>query len=96
MNRQIPTNPYNIPMAQLNVSIPPALKTWIDHRVAEGRYSSASDYVRDLVRRDQESEPDDIEWVKTQLAQGMASGISDEKPETIIDNIVARRQARRG
>ena len=96
MNRQIPTNPYNIPMAQLNVSIPPALKNWIDHRVSEGRYSSASDYIRDLVRRDQDAEPEDVEWVKAQLAEGMASGISDEKPETIIANIIARRRARRG
>jgi antitoxin ParD1/3/4 len=83
-------------MAQLNVSIPPALKSWIDHRVAEGRYSSASDYVRDLVRRDQDAEPDDIEYVKALLAEGEASGISDEEPETIIENIIARRRARRG
>lgn len=83
-------------MAQLNVSIPPALKNWIDRRVAEGRYSSASDYVRDLVRRDQESDADDIEWIKAKLAEGMASGISDEEPETIIENIIARRRARRG
>jgi antitoxin ParD1/3/4 len=83
-------------MSQLNVSIPPQLKSWIEHRVAEGRYSSASDYVRDLVRRDQESEPEDIEWVKARLAEGMASGVSDERPETIIENIIARRRARRG
>lgn len=96
IDRQIPTILYNNPMAQLNVSIPPALKNWIDHRVAEGRYSSASDYVRDLVRRDQAAESDDIEWVKARLAEGMASGISDEKPGTIIENIIARRRARRG
>jgi len=52
--------------------------------------------MRDLVRRDQESEPDDIEWVKAMLAEGMASGISDEEPEKIIENIIARRRARRG
>ena len=92
--RQIPMDMYSISMSQLNVSIPPALKSWIDHRIAEGRYSSASDYVRDLVRRDQEAEPDDVEWVKAMLAEGLASGISDEKPETIIDNIIARRRAR--
>jgi antitoxin ParD1/3/4 len=96
MDRQIPTNPYNIDMAQLNISIPPQLKSWIDHRVAEGRFSSASDYMRDLVRRDQESEPDDVEWVKAMLAEGLASGVSDEKPETIIENIIARRRARSG
>ncbi len=43
-------------MAQMNVSIPDKLKSWAEQRVAEGRYSSASDYIRDLVRRDQENE----------------------------------------
>lgn len=95
-HRQIPTEMYKHAMAQLNISIPPALKSWIEHRITEGRYSSASDYLRDLVRRDQESEPDDIEWVKAMLAEGEASGISDEVPETIIENIIARRRARRG
>ena len=42
-------------MPQVNLSLPPALKDWVDTKVAEGRYSSASDYMRDLVRRDLES-----------------------------------------
>lgn len=83
-------------MAQLNVSLPPALKSWIDHRVAEGLYSSPSDYVRDLVRKDQAAEPDETEWLRGLIAEGLASGISEEEPETIIDNIIARRRARRG
>ncbi|MGE3690595.1 MAG: type II toxin-antitoxin system ParD family antitoxin [Novosphingobium sp.] len=83
-------------MSQLNVTIPPALRSWIDHRVAEGRYSSASDLVRDLLRRDQEAAENDAEWVRAMVAEGLASGISSEKPETIIDNIIARRKARRG
>ena len=95
MDRQIPTNPYNNPMAQLNVSIPPALKTWIDHRVAEGRYSSASDYVRDLVRRDQEAEADDIAWVKARLAEGMASGVIEKDAKTVLREIMAEHPARR-
>jgi antitoxin ParD1/3/4 len=83
-------------MAQLNVSIPPALKSWIDHRVAEGRYSSASDYVRDLVRRDQESEPDDIAWVKAQLAEGMASGVIDKDAKAVLRDIMAEYPVDRG
>ncbi len=81
---------------QLNVSIPPALKAWIDSRVAEGRYSSASDYVRDLVRRDQDAAEDETAWLRGLIDEGLASGVSDEKPETVIDNIIARRSARRG
>lgn len=94
--RQISRNMYTHVMSQLNVSIPPALRSWVDHRVAEGRYSSASDLVRDLLRRDQEAAEDDAEWVRAMLAEGLASGISSEKPETIIENIIARRKARRG
>lgn len=87
---------YANSMSQLNVSIPPALRSWIDHRLAEGRYSSASDLVRDLLRRDQESAADETEWLRALITEGLASGISEEKPETIIDNIIAKRRARRG
>lgn len=83
-------------MSQLNVSIPPALKSWIDARVAEGRYSSASDYVRDLVRRDQDSAADETVWLRGLIEEGLASGVSDEKPDTIIENIIARRLAKHG
>ena len=96
IDRQISRNVHTNAMSQLNVSIPPALRSWVDHRVAEGRYSSASDLVRDLLRRDQEAAEDDTAWVRAMLAEGLASGISPEKPETIIENIIARRKARRG
>jgi antitoxin ParD1/3/4 len=60
-------------MAQMNISIPEKLKGWAEQRVAEGRYSSTSDYVRDLVRRDQEQEEKLID-------EGRASGVSDSDP----------------
>ena len=87
-------------MSQLNVSIPPTLRDWVDSRVAEGRYSSASDLVRDLLRRDQEAaeeeaSAEETEWLRGLIAEGLASGVSDEKPDTIIENIIARRRARR-
>lgn len=83
-------------MSQLNVSIPPALRSWIDYRVAEGRYSSASDLVRDLLRKDLESAADETEWLRGLIVEGLASGVSDEEPETIIENIIARRRAGSG
>lgn len=83
-------------MPQVNVSLPPQLKQWIDHRVAEGRYSSASDYVRDLVRRDQDAERDDVEWVKARLAEGDASGYIEKDARTVLREIVAEHPARRG
>lgn len=41
-------------MASLSITLPDQMKAWIDEQVAAGRYVNASDYVRDLVRRDQE------------------------------------------
>jgi len=81
-------------MPQVNLSLPPALKDWVDTKVAEGRYSSASDYMRDLVRRDLESAMTETEWLRGLVAEGLASGVVDEEPEAVIENIIARRRAK--
>ncbi|WP_306015789.1 type II toxin-antitoxin system ParD family antitoxin [Oceanicaulis sp. MMSF_3324] len=41
-------------MATMNVSLPDAMKAWVEDQSGNGRYSNASDYVRDLIRRDQD------------------------------------------
>ena len=40
-------------MATLNVSLPDAMRHWIDTQVRTGEYANASDYIRDLIRHDQ-------------------------------------------
>lgn len=81
-------------MAQLNLSIPPALKSWVDTKIAEGRYSSASDYVRDLVRRDQEAAIDETVWLRGLIEEGLASGVIDKEPEDVMREIMAEHPAR--
>lgn len=63
-------------MAQMNVSIPDALKGWAESRVAEGRYSRTGDYVRDLVRRDQERE-EARRRLQSAIDEGLESGPSE-------------------
>ena len=41
-------------MATMNVSLPEQMKAWVEQQSATGKYSNSSDYVRDLIRRDQE------------------------------------------
>ncbi|MGB3918065.1 MAG: hypothetical protein WBL07_11545 [Thiothrix litoralis] len=41
-------------MTTLNISLPDNMKTWISQRVTCGDYSNISDYIRSLIRRDQE------------------------------------------
>ncbi len=41
-------------MATMNVSLPEAMKDWVNGQTESGRYANASDYIRDLIRHDQE------------------------------------------
>lgn len=41
-------------MTTMNISLPDALKAFVDEQVARRRYGSTSEYVRDLIRRDLE------------------------------------------
>ncbi len=75
-------------MAQLNVTIPPALRSWVDHRVAEGRYTSASDLVRDLLRKDQDAAADETEWLRGLISEGLASGRLNRRPEDVLREII--------
>ncbi len=38
----------------MNISLPAPLKTWIEQQVDERGYSTASEFVRDVLRREQE------------------------------------------
>jgi antitoxin ParD1/3/4 len=41
-------------MATMNISLPNALKDFVEEQVALRHYSTSSEYVRELIRRDQE------------------------------------------
>jgi len=77
-------------MAQMNISIPDKLKSWAERRVADGDYSSTSDYVRDLVRRDQAA-TEQLERLQAAIDVGRASSESDATIETIIAEAGERR-----
>ncbi len=41
-------------MGTMNVSLPDELKGFVDSQVSEGNYGSTSEYVRELIRHDQD------------------------------------------
>jgi antitoxin ParD1/3/4 len=73
-------------MANLNLSMPDQMKDWIDRQTGSGRYFDASDYVRDLIRRDQERAAK-IAHMQELVDEGLASGISDETMEDILHSL---------
>jgi len=78
-------------MATMNVSLPDRMKDWVEAQAQTGRYANASDYVRDLIRRDQERAARVAELQRL-IDEGLASGISDRSPAALLE--AARRAAR--
>lgn len=70
-------------MATMNVSLPDPMKEWVEAQARTGRYSNASDYVRDLIRRDQERS-DKIAAMQRLVDDGLASGISGRSMDEIL------------
>ena len=62
-------------MATMNVSLPAPMKSWVEAQARDGRYSNASDYVRHLIRRDQERHAA-TDMLQGAIAEGLDSGVS--------------------
>lgn len=76
-------------MTELNIAIPPSLERWVATRLAQGRYADAGDYLRDLVRRDQENAEDERLWLQAQIDKGLASGLVPGDAEDVLDAVMA-------
>ena len=82
-------------MAQMNISLPEGLKKWAETRVAEGRYSSTSELVRDLLRKDQDSADDETAWLQAMIDEGLASGVCEKDAFETLTDIIAEIPAHR-
>lgn len=60
-------------MATMNVSLPDPMKVWVERQSADGAYANSSDYVRDLIRRDQ-ARAEAIARMQARVDEGLASG----------------------
>ena len=78
-------------MATMNVSLPNAMKDWVEAQAQSGRYGNASDYVRDLIRHDQERK-DKIAHMQTLVDEALESGISDKSVADILKQARAATQ----
>ena len=56
----------------MNISLPETLKSFVDTQVSDGSYTSSSEYVRELLRKEQ-----DRVRLKEMLLEGAVSPISD-------------------
>jgi antitoxin ParD1/3/4 len=75
-------------MESMNISLPEPLKEFVDGQIAEGRYSSASEYVRELIRADEKRKAE--ERLETLLLEGLSG---DESKLTRKDFAEIRAEA---
>jgi antitoxin ParD1/3/4 len=79
-------------MATMNVSLPDAMKDWVEGQARGGQYGNSSDYVRDLIRRDQERRIR-IAAMQALANEGMASGIGSRSMDELLLAAKARRNS---
>lgn len=82
-------------MATMNVSLPDAMKDWVEAQTETGRYANASDYVRDLIRKDQERN-DKIAAMQRLVDDGLNSGIGNRSKDALFAEAVKRAETKRG
>lgn len=62
-------------MQSMNISLPEPLKQFVDGQVSSGRYSSASEYVRELIRADEKRKAE--QQLEAKLLEGLNSAESE-------------------
>jgi antitoxin ParD1/3/4 len=70
-------------MVTMNVSLPEPMKNWVEQQAETGKFSNASDYVRSLIRKDQEYCVKHQELQKL-ITEGFDSGVCDLSMDEIM------------
>ena len=82
-------------MQSMNISLPEPLKQFVDGQIATGRYSSASEYVRELIRADEKRRAEQA--LETRLMEGLNAPETELTPadwKAIRGEALSRVQAR--
>jgi antitoxin ParD1/3/4 len=75
-------------MQTMNISLPDPMKEYVEGQVTAGAYSSASEYVRELVRADQRRQ------AKEELEQILLSAINSGDPIDVTPEMVEQVRSR--
>ena len=72
----------------MSFALPESLHDYIDERVRSGQYGNTSEYLRDLIRRDQQTQA--TQRLRALIADGLESG----DPRVVTDDVVAELRKR--
>jgi len=75
-------------MTTMNISLPDSLKAFVDEQVDQRGYGTSSEYVRELIRRDQ-----DRQRLRGLLLAGASSASTRPVDQVYFDGLRKRAQA---
>ena len=83
-------------MQTMNISLPEPLKEFVDHQIAEGRYSSVSEYIRELIRDDEKRKAEGrLEAVLLEGLESEESELTRQDFDAIRKEAVSRLKLRK-
>lgn len=71
----------------MSFALPESMPEYIDNRVAAGNDGNTSEYIRDLVRRDQEEQAKN--WLRDLIEEGLASGPGQPRTKAVEKELLA-------
>jgi antitoxin ParD1/3/4 len=69
----------------MSFALPESLRAYIDQRVRSGDYGNTSEYLRDLIRRDQQDEA--ARRFRLLIAEGLESGVGRQLTGDVVDEL---------
>jgi antitoxin ParD1/3/4 len=76
-------------MSTMNISLPEALRSFVDQQVSGRGYGTSSEYVRELIRKDQ-----DRQMLRQLLLEGASSGLTEPVDDAYFDGLQDRVSSR--
>lgn len=89
------TQEVNMGTTRKTITLTDQQDQWIKAQIAAGEYTNDSEYIRDLVRRDQEQNAK-FRALKAAIQEGLDSGISNKTVRDVWEEAEARYRAKHG
>lgn len=77
----------------MSFALPEAMRSYIDSRVATGHYGNTSEYIRDLIRKDQEEQAK--HRLRSLIEEGLASGPAEARRAADTEALLAMARGER-
>lgn len=69
----------------MNISLPEPLKQWVEKQVNQGGFSTASEYIRDVLRREQ------IVDLRSQIDRRLTGALNSGEPISYSSSAIRRK-----